>query len=629
MITKILQEYWHFDAFRPMQEDIIRTVLSGKDVLGILPTGGGKSLCYQIPGMAREGLCLVISPLIALMQDQVQRLQQMGIPAAAIYTGMPSGAISRIVQDADQGALKLLYVSPERIQSKKFQEYLSQWKVHLIAIDEAHCISQWGHDFRPAYRKIVLLKQFFPKANIIALTATATPAVQQDIIDQLQLSAPEIFRKTVTRPNLFYHNHFSENKATAITDWLEDHKGSGILYARSRRRSEEMAMQLRQSGLEAGVYHAGMDSAQRAHAQKLWMQSNAGIMCATTAFGMGIDKPNVRAVAHYDVPESIEEYYQEAGRAGRDGQKAFALLYYNNTDIQRLQNSTELNFPPEQFIRKIYGMVGDYLQLPIGSGSESLFPFDALRFIKNFGLTLQPALNTLRLIEREGIWQWNEDSHTRTTVRFITNQSELRYLEQTEPVLHKTAVQMLRMYGSIYHFSTAIDEFDLAKALRIDQPTVARQLRQLDALQIISYQPALTGGSIYWLHNRVKAAHLPLQLKTIDTLREAHRERCRQMIRYLNDRTICRNVLLARYFGEKDIPDCGGCDVCLQKNIKPLSKDLKKEILAFIREVSQISIQALTSHFAGNDAELVVTLIRNLNEEGLCRITNTGVIFSV
>jgi len=629
LIKKILQEYWQFDAFRPMQEDIIRAVLSGKDVLGILPTGGGKSLCYQVPGMAREGLCLIISPLIALMQDQVQRLQHMGIPAAAIYTGMPAGALSRIVRDADNGELKLLYVSPERIQSEKFQEYLSQWKAHLIAIDEAHCISQWGHDFRPAYRKIALLKEFFPQANMIALTATATPAVQQDIINQLQLSAPEVFRKTVTRPNLFYHNHFSENKATVISDWLQDHQGSGILYARSRRRSEEMAMQLRQSGIDTGVYHAGMNAAQRAQAQKLWMQSNAGIMCATTAFGMGIDKANVRVVAHYDVPESIEEYYQEAGRAGRDGKQAFALLYYNNTDIQRLENSTELNFPPEQFIRKIYGMVGDYLQLPIGSGAEILFRFDAIRFIKNFGLTLQPALNTLRLIEREGIWQWNEDSHTRTTVRFITNQSELRYLEQAEPALHRTAIQMLRMYGSIYHFATAIDEFDLAKALRIDQPMVAQQLHRLDALQIISYQPALTGGSIYWLHNRVNAAHVPLQLKTIGTLREAHRERCRQMIRYLNERSVCRNVLLARYFGEKDTPDCGGCDVCLQKNSKPPGMDLKKEILAFIRERQQISIQALTSHFAGNDAESMIDLIRNLNEEGVCRITKSGVIFSV
>ena len=629
MIKKILQEYWHFDAFRPMQEDIIRAVLSGKDVLGILPTGGGKSLCYQVPALAREGLCIVISPLIALMQDQVQRLRQMGVSASAIYMGMPAGALSRIVQDADNGILKLLYVSPERIQSEKFQAYLSQWNVHLIAIDEAHCISQWGHDFRPAYRKIAMLKQFFPQTNMIALTATATPAVQQDIIQQFQLSEPVIFRQTVARPNLFYHINFSENKATAISKWLQEHQGSGILYARSRRGSVEMAMQLRQTGLEAGVYHAGMDSAQRAHAQKLWMQQDSGIMCATTAFGMGIDKSNVRVVAHYDVPESIEAYYQEAGRAGRDGQQAHALLYFNNSDIQRLQQSTALNFPPEPFIRKIYGMVGDYLQLPIGNGAESLFPFDAIRFIKNFGLTIQPALNTIRLIEREGIWQWNEDSNTRTTVRFITNTSELSYLEQAEPALHKTAIQMLRMYGSIYHFATTIDEFDLAKALRLDQPTVARQLSQLDALQIISYQPAITGGTIFWLHNRVKAEHLPLQLKAIATLREAHRERCEHMIHYLKERSVCRNVLLARYFGEKDVADCGGCDVCLKKNSHPLSRDLKKEILAFIREQQQISIQALTSHFTGFDTERVVDLIRNLNEEGACRITKSGIIFSV
>ncbi len=612
-----------------MQEEIIRAVLSGKDVLGILPTGGGKSICYQIPAMAREGLCLVVSPLIALMQDQVLQLRQRGIPASAIYSGMNARENERVLQDAENGTLKLLYLSPERIQSEKFREYLPHLKVQLIAVDEAHCISQWGHDFRPAYRKINLLKKYFSQANIIALTATATPAVQTDIETQLQLQEPEIFRDTVTRPNLFYHSQYSENKTEYISGWLREHPGSGILYTRSRRRSDELALQLSQTHIDTGVYHAGLSSMQRAQIQKNWMQSHTKVMCATTAFGMGIDKPDVRIVAHYDVPESLEEFYQEAGRAGRDGQKAFAVLCYNNLDIHRLRESADQNFPPESFLRKIYHLTGDYLQLPVGSGFESLFPFDAVRFIKNFELPLLPALNALRLLEREGVWQWNEDTFTRSMIRFITNNAELRYLENTAPKLHETAVQLLRMYGSIYHFMTPVDEYEIAQHLRIDQAVVAARLRQLDVMQVIEYRPALSGGTLFWLDNRVKAGQLPLNLSLMDTLRQAYRERTTQMIQYLSNQSLCRNVLLARYFGETGTPDCGSCDICLQKSRQSLTTDLKKRILAFIKERRQISIQALTSHFADCDAESIIALVRSVSDEGSCRITNTGVIFAV
>lgn len=629
MLKEILRKYWNYPEFRPLQEEIASAVVAGRDTLALLPTGGGKSVCYQVPALALEGLCLVISPLIALMQDQVMQLKKRDIAAAFLHSGMTRAQTISVFESARNGELKLLYLAPERLQTDLFLEYAPELSVNLIAVDEAHCISQWGHDFRPSYRTIAALRPIYPAVPVLALTASANKAVQTDIQEQLEMKDPAIFVQSVVRTNLFYHVRYTENKPGDTATLFQSRRGTGILYCRSRKRCVETALQLRNDGIPALVYHAGMNREEREQIQQRWTQSNEHVVCATSAFGMGIDKPNVRTVAHYDLPENMEAYYQEAGRAGRDGQKAYAILFWDQRDIERLQASTEINYPPETFLRKVYQLAGDYLCLSLGAGFEQLLPFDALDFVKKFQLDLLPTLSAIRLLEREGYWQWNEQANMQTIVQFTTDRPTLNFLERTEPALSYIATGLLRLYGSIYHFPTSIKIYEVSKMLRIEQQQLERGLQRMAALGIIDYQPAISGSTLYWLSGRLPDRNLKINTERLGLLRKAHEERVDKMIAFVSDTTRCRNKLLSAYFGEASTENCGDCDVCKarrqQANQTPR---LRQAVLKLIREEQQISLSDLVTRFPEQPQAEIIEAVRALNDESLCRVYPSGTIFA-
>jgi len=627
LLTDLLQQYWNYPTLRPAQEQVIRAVLSGRDTLAILPTGGGKSLCYQLPAIAQDGFCLVISPLIALMQDQVTQLQNRGIAAAYIHSGMSKGHVIDTLDRAANNDFKLLYISPERLQTETFQEFAPAFQLSLIAVDEAHCISQWGHDFRPSYRRFAVLKEIFPEVPVLAVTASATPAVQEDIVQQLQLRKPFLLQQSVVRNNLRYNVRYTENKPTDISTLFHKIEGSGILYCRSRKRCSEVAIQLRNENIPSGIYHAGLEKQERDQVQARWTAASDMVISATTAFGMGIDKPDVRCVAHYDIPENPEEYYQEAGRAGRDGNEAYAVVLYNNSDLLRLQASTDINFPPEAFIRQVYSYVCDYLHMATGSGLEELRAFDAVVFARNFNLDILPTLSAIKILEREGIWVWNENTNTRSTVQFTTNRQTLQYLEQNEPQLAYVTTGLLRLYGSIYHHPTFIREYEDSRMMRIDKPELDKRLQRLSALGIIDYLPAISGSTLYWLHNRVPASTLDIDAKHIARLREAHRKRVAAMMDYIENTETCRNVLLANYFGENTVAPCGACDNCKQKQKAEFSpKNLRNELLQMIVTQKELSLQEIQTTLPDIPMSTIIDYIRTLSDEKKCRILPTGMI---
>lgn len=626
-LLSLLGKYWGYPGYRPFQREIIESVISGKEVFAMLPTGGGKSLCYQVPALAQDGFCLVLSPLIALMQDQVLQLKGRGISAACVHSGMSREQVHEVLFAAQKGEYKLLYVSPERLLSESFFNYAAHFHLNLIAVDEAHCISQWGHDFRPAYLKIREIRKCFPHIPLLALTATATGKVQQDIFKQLELRAPSVFKQGVSRDNLSYHVRFTENKPRDITRLFQSQKGSGILYCRSRKKCSEAAALLRQEGVDVSVYHAGLSKEARAVAQDTWSKSTHQVMSATTAFGMGIDKPDVRVVAHLDVPFTIEEYYQEAGRAGRDGQKAVSVLFFNQTDISRLLGSAEIHYPPVKFIRHVYQLAGDFLQIPLGYGQEEIFPFDVMRFIRDFKLETLKTISAIKLLEREGVWVWNENTQTRSLVQVITDGATIRHLDREHPDLASVATGLLRLHGGIFHCPVPIRLWETARLLRLSQAHLLMGLRRLHALGIIEFQAALSGSTLFWPNHRVQPQSLYLDQQRLKVLREAHEDRIRHMIGFLETEDTCRNVLLGYYFGAQQTEDCGQCDVCRRKvKKKPEIKKITGRILEILKENRQITVQSLPSHFPEADNDLIIGLLRGLGDEGLCRINPNGTI---
>ncbi|MFT4061966.1 MAG: ATP-dependent DNA helicase RecQ [Edaphocola sp.] len=628
MLATLLKQYFGFDAFRPLQEEIIASVMEGKDTFALLPTGGGKSVCYQLPALAKDGFCLVVSPLIALMQDQVLQLRKRNIAAAHAHSGMTASQVADVFEEATRGNVKVLYVSPERLQTSLFQEYAVDFKLNLIAVDEAHCISQWGHDFRPAYRRIQEARALFAGVPVLALTASATMRVQDDIMQQLLLKEPQVFRQSVVRQNLVYKIEDTERKPAAISEYLKAKNASSIVYCRSRKRCADMAVYLQHDGLQAQAYHAGMYKQEREAAQAKWTASDHNAMCATTAFGMGIDKPNVRAVVHYDCPQNIEEYYQEAGRAGRDGKPAEALLYNSPKDMERLQATTALLFPDGAYIKQVYQYVGDYLKMPVGEGFEMLQPFDAVAMVQKFQLQMLPALSAIRLLDREGYWQWDEQANIQTTVQFITDSRTLKYLERTEPALGYIATGLLRIYGSIFHYPSAIREFDVARLLRIEKQQLDMGLQRLAALGIVAYQPGTNGGTLYWMHSRIAANQFRLDMRRIERLRMAHEERINAMVRYVEDVATCRNILLALYFGEKTPEACGQCDNCMRNQPTAMLAAPKVLVMSVIREQKELSVNALQLLLPQINKDELIATVRSLAAEGLCRISAQGVIFA-
>ncbi len=624
-INRILQQYWGYPAFRPLQEEIIAAVLEGQDTLALLPTGGGKSLCYQVPALAREGCTLVISPLIALMQDQVQRLEKLGIPAAYIHAGISYQEVKQLLAATQQGRYKLFYVSPERLQSRLFQDYLPELDLNLVAVDEAHCISQWGHDFRPDYLKIGMVRDMLPDIPVLALTASATQLVQEDIVLQLKLQQPAVFRQSFLRTNLHYSIRYTENKPVDTITALRSYPDSLLVYCRSRKQTELLSHQLNQGGVPALAYHAGMDKDRRAAAQDVWMEDRTRTMVATTAFGMGIDKPDVRLVLHYDAPEHLEAWYQEAGRAGRDGQPSFAITFYNATDIRRLEESTALQFPPESYLRQVYQSVCEYLQIPAGAQPDRYFAFDLTDFCRKFRFQAVPASHALRLLGREGLWTLSDSVFHPARVRISVDRHTLDSLYGHHPDIAYFCTGLLRLYDNIFSFPVTVREAVIARHLRISVEQVQQMLQRLHAMEVLEYEPAKDGPQLLFHHFRVPAEHLHIDMAQIARLRRQHEIRTQEMIRFLQNDTECRNRLLLRYFGEKTETNCGICDVCDGKARKPVALlALRKELLKILATQPDITLQQLPSQFPDRVKDELLFLIRQLADEGLVSLAEQG-----
>lgn len=622
---QILQKYWGYNAFRPLQEDIIDNVLNGKDTLALLPTGGGKSVCYQVPALAKKGFCLVISPLVSLMQDQVERLKAHDILATYIHAGMHYNDVNRILQNMLHGPIKLLYISPERLQTELFQEYLPEFDLNLIAVDEAHCISQWGHDFRPDYLKIASIKQLFPEVPLLALTASATKDVQEDIMLQLQIKQPAIYKASFERSNIFYEIKYSEQK-NAVASEVVKRANSAIVYCRSRYQTEQLARNLRNDHINALPYHAGMAKDLRQNTQESWMQGKTPVMVATTAFGMGIDKADVQLVLHYDAPEHLEAYYQEAGRAGRSGADARALALYNAKDINKLQESIAWKFPKESYLREIYQAVVEYLQIPIGTQPDQYFDFDIADFCKKFKLEALPATSALKLLEQEGLWTMTDAVYHPATIQFTADRHELDNLLQVYPDLGYVTTGLLRMYGTIFQFPTPVRLSTIAKQLRLDKDLLERMLQQLGRMELLSYNKSKDGPQLFFHHLRVDSKHLHLDMQRVLNLRKRYEVRTNAMISFLENKSECREKILLNYFGEERHTDCGHCDVCRNKNIvRPSNKELRAEILERLKD-SEISLRTMIANYPDAIKEQLTTLVRQLMDEELISVLPNGTI---
>ncbi len=614
---QILKQYWGYNSFRPLQEEIINSILDNRDTLALLPTGGGKSLCFQVPALLKDGFCMVISPLIALMQDQVSRLKHLDIPAACIHSGMHYYDVRRTLDNAMHGAYKLLYISPERLQTTLFREYMTEFDVSMIAVDEAHCISQWGHDFRPDYLKIASAREVFPNAPILALTATATTDVRQDIVKQLQFQDPAVFKQSFARDNIFYSINYSENKNADTLNSIHK-KNCSIIYTRSRKQTEAIGNYLEQSGMETAVYHAGLSKEKREDAQEQWMTNRAPVMVATTAFGMGIDKPDVRMVLHYDAPEHLEAYYQEAGRAGRDGATSLAVAFYNSADIKRLHDSIALQFPPEAYLRQVYQAVVEYLQIPIGTEPDKYYPFDLFDFCRKFSLQANQAIHALKLLEREELWTLSESVYSPATVQFIVDRHILDDLDKVNPELGYVTIGLLRMYNTIFHFPTSVRESAIAKQLKMKQEEVVQSLEQLNRMGIVAYNKPGEGPQMFFHHYRVDSRHLIIDLNRIHILRKRHEARTEAMIDFLENTSVCRERILLSYFGEKPQKDCGHCDVCRDKQAVNFNhKELWNELLNKIKQTGNTTVKELVTPYPAAMKADMLALIRNMLDEGI------------
>lgn len=602
-------------------------MLKQQDSLALLPTGGGKSLCYQVPALINEGVCLVISPLISLMLDQVSRLKQQGVRAACVHSGMRYAEVRQTLENTMHGGYKLLYVSPERLQTELFRDYSSEFEVSMIAVDEAHCVSQWGHDFRPDYLKISGMRETFPNVPLLALTATATHDVQADIIKQLNLRHAAVFKQSFARDNIFYDVRYSENKAGDAQS--NAGRQCGIIYCRSRKQTEHVSKYMNQAGITAVAYHAGMSKDRREEAQQLWMSGSAPLMVATTAFGMGIDKGDVRTVLHYDAPEHPEAYYQEAGRAGRDGKQSEAILLYNSTDIKRLHDSIALQYPPEQYLRQVYQAVVEYLQVPISAEPDRYYPFDLHDFCKKFSLQANNALHALKLLEQEGLWTMSEAVYSPATIEFTADRHVLDGLRAAHPALSYVTTGLLRMYNTVFHFPTQVRETAIAKQLKMSKEELIPLLEQLDRMEILRYNKPGEGPQLFFHHYRVSSRDLIINLNRIEVLRKRHEVRTEAMIAFLENRTVCRERMLLNYFGEVVNKDCGHCDVCRNKqNKQPDRKELNTRLIEYMNEAGTTTLEKLLSHFPTGYKEAVIGMVREMLDDHVLTLTGSNLQLS-
>lgn len=612
-----------------MQEEIIQSVLNGTDVLALLPTGGGKSVCFQVPALMKDGLCLVISPLIALMKDQVENLHKKGIPAASVNSSMHFYEVKKTLQDAMHGDFKFLYLSPERLETNLFKDYLHELNISLIAVDEAHCISQWGYDFRPPYLRIANLRESLPGVPVLALTASATPLVQDDIIDKLNFKAPGIFRASFEKPNLSYSVFKVDSKINKVIDILEHVAGSGIVYCKSRKLAKEVSHLLSLQQISVDFYHAGLSQEERSKKQEAWINNQTRVIVCTNAFGMGIDKPDVRTVIHYDVPDCIENYYQEAGRAGRDEKKSYAVLLYNDEDVVTLRSLPDLRFPVMYDIRKIYQSLADYLQIPVGLGENKYYDFDLNEFVKNFKLDVLLVMNVLKVLEQEGHLAFNENIFLPAQVRFTTPKELLIDFEQSHPMLEPVMKCLLRTYEGIAGTRVSVHEKQIAKLAGLSYDSVKSDLLQLNALGIIEYLPQKETPQIHFLADRAPAQFLTINHENYLHRKQQYELRVEAILRYLPLDKECRSRYISAYFGDHKVKDCGICDVCLQKKNTTLTEEefitIQQRIYKYIPREG-IATKELLHHLNGTKKDKVWVVLNFLQTEKKVTINTLGII---
>lgn len=615
---KILRKYWGFSSFRPLQREVIASVLKGDDTLALMPTGGGKSICFQVPALCMDGICLVVTPLISLMKDQVAHLKKKQIPALAVHSGMHWREVEKTFKNALYGNFKFLYLSPERLRSPLFLDYLEELKINLITVDEAHCISQWGYDFRPSYLQIGELRTYLPDIPVLAITATATGVVREDIQDKLLFRKNNVLVKSFFRESLSYTAFEEGAKLNKVINILHNVPGSSIIFCRSRRRTKEIASHLYESGLEANFYHAGLDAETRNQRQEDWINNKSRIIVCTNAFGMGIDKPDVRTVIHYDIPESPEAYYQEAGRAGRDGKKSFAILLYNRHEINTLEDKIETEYPPLKVIKEVYRALVSYLNVPAGSGEGIYYDFDLRNFTRVFNLNILLVTHVLRILEQEEILAFSDNIFLPSRICFIFSKKELYRFEKENPDKTPMIKCLLRTYEGIFDDYTPVSETQIAGILKRKEKEVVREWYELQRLGILDYQPKKDKPQILFLQERIVVAHLQLDMKRINSRKEAFRQRIGAMKSYVEEREICRSKMLLAYFDEKESIPCGICDICITNKKKLRSqkanKELKEKVLGQLQQEA-LTVPQLLEHYSTTDKEFVLLVLRKLLDE--------------
>ena len=621
-IHHLLKKHWGFDQFRGLQEDIILSILNKNDTLGLMPTGSGKSICFQIPSLVLGGTTLVISPLIALMNDQVQNLKKKGFSAISISAAMHYNEIDVAMNNAALGHVQFMYISPERLQNENFRQKLSYLPINLIAVDEAHCISQWGYDFRPSYLKIAELRSYFQDVNIIALTASATKVVADDIQNQLAFKNQKVFRQSFVRNDLRYVVQYEENKIIRLQKLISNIGGSGIIYVRNRKKTEDLALFLKKNKISSLAYHAGLKFEDRQNIQDQWIENKIQVIVATNAFGMGIDKPDVKFVVHLDLPESLEAYFQEAGRAGRDGKFAYSTIFYTKADQQRLLDNFKFAFPDLDYIKQTYQAICNYFQIAVGSGQGFSVEFDIDKLCNSYNLSPLLVYNSIKFLEKENYISYLDGGYESSKIMFLSSKEELYLFQIRFPKYELLIKTLLRSYGGLFENYGNIKEKDLAFRTKTNVQLVKENLEYLDKQQILSFIPQSSLPKLFFNQDRINGKYLEFNPNNYYHLKQRYSERIQSVIDYTENDKLCRQVQLLMYFNEIDYSNCGHCDVCINNRQKDLEK-IKQQIIQVLTN-NLYSLEQLNSHMKNLNSVSWIKIFNEMIDDGIIKSSEKG-----